>query len=115
MALTSSLNCLSRGISSQSLHSLNAFPSFSEKALFFSEVCARKGVKFLGESLRLFFPGEYGDKNSTEESLQIQKFTPFLPLSANRPVSIYLGQSARAPFPVCLLAQLTEMFNGILA
>ena len=34
MALTSSLTCLSCRIHNQSLHSLNAFPSFSKKALF---------------------------------------------------------------------------------
>ena len=39
MALTSSLNCLSCRSPYQSIHSLNAFHSFSEKALFFTGFC----------------------------------------------------------------------------
>ena len=37
--LTSSLNCLSCRIPYQSLHSLNALPSFGEKALLFTDSC----------------------------------------------------------------------------
>ena len=39
MAKTSSLNCLSCRIPYQSLHALNAFPWFSERALLFSDFC----------------------------------------------------------------------------
>ena len=39
MTRTSSLNCLSCKIPYQSLHSLNALPSFSQKALFLTEFC----------------------------------------------------------------------------
>ena len=39
MAETSTLNCLSSRVPYQSLHSLNALPSFSEKALLFTAFC----------------------------------------------------------------------------